>query len=791
MSSFRPAFNLGRSVLSRQAHRSMKVRKVACHLIPVTTQFPVGRFFSSTDGKSASESSSSTGGKVASESSSSTDAKVASESSSSTDEKVAPESSMGTNAQSMEFKAETRRLLDIVTNSLYTDKEVFLRELVSNASDALEKLRHVQTIGKDVTIDPDLKLEILITADEEKGTLTITDTGIGMTSEELVSNLGTIARSGSKAFMNQITKQAKEGDADGASSGIIGQFGVGFYSAFMVGEKVEVRTRSAYDSNKGEGPKLWTSTGTGSYEVADLQGDEQERGSSIVIHLKPDFKDFSDKDRVEGILKKYSNFVSFPILLNEELVNTMDAVWAQDPREVKKEKYTAFYRFIANAIDSPLDTIHFRADAPIDVKALFYIPSFHSEKYGMDRMEPGVSLYSRKVLIASKSPDILPDWMRFIKGVVDSEDLPLSISREKAQDTKLITKLRKVLTRKFISHLTKMAKKEPIKYIDEFYKEFGFFLKEGICQDYEFQDPISKLLYFETSKGMRGEMISLDDYISRCKPDQKDIYYLHTPTRDMSLQSPYMEAFEKTDREVILVFSAIDDFVMANLGKYEGRKLVSAEKADIDLPDEEDEKEKDKEDSPEGLSEEEATKFCSWFQVTLTDKVSSCKTTTRLGSSPAIVTDSESGAMRRMMRLVDTTDGGRSGMALPKQQVELNPKHPIIIGINSIKEREPTLAKVLIEQIFDNCLLAAGVMDDGRSMLPRLNDILLTVVKEAKGSESVASDKVSNLQEDKKEAKESESVASDKVSDLQGETGQEKEEEKEDERGDTESGKKS
>jgi len=417
---------------------------------------------------------------------------------------------------------------------------------------------------------------------------------------------------------------------------------------------------------------------------------------------------------------------------------------AKDPTDVDEETYTSFYRFIANAIDEPLDTLHFRADAPLDVKALFYTPSFHSEKYGMGRMEPGVSLYSRKVLIESKSPDILPDWMRFVKGVVDSEDLPLSVSREKAQDSNLIAKLRKVLTRKFISHLAKIAKKDPEKYKDEFYKEYSFFLKEGLCQDFDFKEPLSKILYFETSKTTTGELVSFDEYISRCTPEQNDIYYLHAPTREMALQSPYMEAFDKAGREVILVYNAIDDFVMANLEKYEGRNLISAEKADIDLPDGGDEE--NKEVSAEGLSEEEATKFCAWFESTLDDKVTKCKTTTRLGSSPAIVTDNESGAMRRMMRLVDTTDGGRDGLKLPKQQVEINPKHPVINGINSIRETEPTLAKVLSEQVFDNCLLAAGLMDDGRAMLPRLNDILLTVVKDAKRIKGLPDNDASTLE---------------------------------------------
>jgi TNF receptor-associated protein 1 len=657
--------------------------------------------------------------------------------------------------QSMDFQAETRQLLDIVTNSLYTDKEVFLRELVSNASDALEKLRHVQSTGQavlsspvfaddddddddDETKDEGLPLEIIISADSEKGTLTITDTGIGLTKEEMIENLGTIARSGSKSFLNQLKQSGEQGSAYDASRGIIGKFGVGFYSAFMVGEKVEVRSRSAYESNAALKPAVWSSDGAGTFHVADLEDDAHERGTSIVIHLKEEFAEFADRDRVELILKKYSNFVNFPIWLNGDIVNVMEAVWAKDPKDVDDETYSAFYKFIANAFDEPIDKIHFRADAPIDVKALFYIPSFHSEKYGMDRMTPGVSLYSRKVLIESKSPDIVPDWMRFVKGVVDSEDLPLSVSREKAQDSALIEKLRKVLTRKFISHLTKMCQKDPIKYKMEFYKEFGFFLKEGICRDFEFQDSLAKILFYETSKGMRGDLMSFDEYIARCKPEQKEIYYLHAPNRDMAVQSPYLEAFEKAGIEVIFVFTAVDEFVMANLEQYEGRKIVGADKADIKLPtsatDDEDDNDKDSSENPNDLSETEIVDFCAWFRVTLGDRVKECKPTTRLGNSPAVVTDAESGAMRRMMRMVDTTEGGRAGIPLQKQIVEVNMKHPIIVGIHKIREKEPTLALVLAEQVFDNCLIAAGLMDDGRSMLPRLNDLLTTVIKDAQAA---------------------------------------------------------
>jgi TNF receptor-associated protein 1 len=357
----------------------------------------------------------------------------------------------------------------------------------------------------------------------------------------------------------------------------------------------------------------------------------------------------------------------------------------------------------------------------------------------MGRMEPSVSLYSRKVLIEAKSPHILPEWMRFIKGVVDSEDLPLSVSREKAQDSAVVAKLRKALTRKFINHMSTMARKNPDRYKDEFYKEFGFFLKEGVCQDFESQEALSKLLYYETSKTMNGEISSLEEYVSRCTPEQKDIYYLCAPSRELAIQSPYLEAFEKSGKEVIFVYTAIDDFVMANLEKFQGRKLISAEKGGIDLGEDNDLDDSEENETVDGegkaikrLNQKEADEFCAWFQVTLNDKVSSCKVTNRLASSPAVVTDNESGAMRKMMQLVDTQDGGMEAMQLPKQQVEINPKHPMIAGLYAIREKEPDLAKVLAEQIFDNCLIAAGLLDDGRSMLGRLNDILLCVVNDAK-----------------------------------------------------------
>ena len=656
---------------------------------------------------------------------------------------VKPSASKIPPGEKMEFKAETRQLLDIVTNSLYTDKEVFLRELVSNASDSLEKLRHLQATNQVPAGNSDIPLEIRIDMDEVLSSVTILDTGIGMTKDEMISNLGTIARSGSKAFVQQMG-QSDGGEVDSSTPGsIIGKFGVGFYSSFMVGQRVEVRSKSVMTPN--EPAKVWSSDGTGSYEVAELpEGIRQDRGSSIVIYLKEDNWDFCNEKKLEEILKKYSNFVNFPIYLNGKIVNTVKALWAQDPKEIPAEEYSSFYKYIANATDEPLETYHFRADAPIDIKALLFIPLKHKEKLGMERLEPGVSLYSRKILIEAKSDKILPDWLRFVKGVVDSEDLPLSISREKPQDSALVQKLRKTLTRKIVTHIARMAVKENDKYMVGFYPEYSYFIKEGICQDAEAQNQLAKLLRYETSRAQEknvtdSEMVSLDEYIARMRPEQSDIYFLIAPSRAAALNSPYLEAFENAGVEVLLLYTAMDEYVMMNLETYEGKKFVSADKGNIDFnrlaKTKPDGTEAKKDDSAETiykahreLSKEEQLDFCAWFRKTLDKKVASISCTNRLTTTPAIITDSQSGAMRRMMRMVDTGDGTKESLPLPKQQIQVNPKHPVIVGLFDIIETQPALATVLAEQIFDNCLVAAGLLDDSRTMIPRINDILVCVV---------------------------------------------------------------
>jgi len=632
-----------------------------------------------------------------------------------------------------EFQAETRKLLDIVTHSIYTDKEVFLRELISNASDALEKRRYQQTMGK--VVGDGSPLVIKITTDRVNKTLTISDSGVGMNRDDLKSNLGTIARSGSKAFVEQVNQGGEAGSGDG----IIGQFGVGFYSAFMVSDTVTfTSTPARIEGENDPETTSWSSDGSGQYTLEPAEAPAGQ-GSSIVMNLKDSCSEFCEPDRIKAIINKYSNFVSFPIELDGEAVNTVSAIWLQDKKEITEEQYDEFYRFIANAFDKPSYTLHFRTDAPLDMKVLLFFPSFHMEKFGMQRMEPGVNLYSRKVLIENKPKDLLPDWLRFVKGVVDSEDLPLSLSREKPQDTGLLKRIKDVLTRKIIRYLGEQAKNDPAKW-KEFYTEHNYFLKEGICQDYQFQDQIAKLLMFESSKSPDTELCTFDDYSSRCPPEQKEIYYLVAPSREAALASPYMETFRKHDKEVLLLFTTIDEFVMSNLKTYNGRKLVSAETSAVNLADDDDEEGADKDGKDDSttkkLSTHDADLLCGWLKESLGPmRVREVKMTNRLSDSPAIITDHESGALRRMMQMVDQANSGKSS-GLPPQVLEINPKHPIILGLAAAQARgdEPSLGamKLVSEQVLDNALVAAGLLDDPRSMLPRLYEILNVALKESK-----------------------------------------------------------
>ncbi len=607
------------------------------------------------------------------------------------------------------FQAEVTQLLDIVVHSLYTNKEIFVRELVSNASDALEKLRHVQLVEKEI-FDDKLELEINLTTDEMAGTITFQDFGVGMNRAELVENLGTIAHSGSKAFLQAL----KEGPE--STSELIGQFGVGFYSAFMVAEEVKVYTRSW----QKEGEHLvWTSDGTGNYQIETVEG--QRRGCKVVMRLKEEEKDFSKEAAVKDILTRYSSFVQFPINLNGERVNKIQALWLRNKNEIKEEEYTEFYKFQANAFDEPSTRMHFSADAPLAINALLFVPKTNMEKMGFMRLEPGVSLYCRKVLIDAKPEGLLPEWLRFLRGVVDSADLPLNISRETMQDSALVQKLNKLLTRRFLKHLEGIAKKNPDHYL-EIYKAQGIFLKEGITSDFSHREQLGKLLRYETSHRGEKEFTSLADYVEGMKEGQKEIYYYFAPNRETIEAGPYLEAFKASNLEVLFLYEPIDEFVMSHLNEYDGKPLVSADQAEVQIEN----LSQDQSDA-EPLTRDEETQLCEWIKKQLEDRVDKVTGSKRLVDSPAIVLNADkmiSPTMRRMMKAMQQDVADQ-----PKVNLEIHLSHPLVKNLFTIYEKEGELAGQVVEQIYDTALVAAGYNEDPRGMVNRIYNLLEQVTR--------------------------------------------------------------
>ncbi|KAJ2593632.1 hypothetical protein H4R99_006036 [Coemansia sp. RSA 1722] len=623
-------------------------------------------------------------------------------------------------AEKHEFKAETKKLLHIVAHSLYSQREVFVRELISNSSDALEKLRHLQATSQDVGAEN--PLGISITVDADKKTITFSDSGVGMTAEELKENLGTIARSGSKAY---IEKMNDSEDTKDMANTIVGQFGVGFYSAFMVGDKITVYTRSATPGSEGY---CWESDGLGSYTLQKSDG--VDVGTKIVISVKEDASEFLDKSKLEAIIKKYSNFVGFPIALNGEKVNTVDALWTKDKNSISDEDHTNFYRFVSHAWDEPAYHLVYKADGPLSIRSILYVPTKNPEALGFDRIKPGVSLYSRKVLIMPNAENLLPEWLRFIQGVVDSEDLPLNLSRELLQNGPIIMRLRSIITSRIIKWLQEESRKDPAKY-KEFFKTFGIFIKEGVCQDTDNQAEIAKLLRFESPANDAGELISLSEYVEQMPSDQEHIYYLCTPSRQFGLESPYYEPFKKHGTNVLFLHHTLDEFVMGRLSNFEGKRLVSIDSKDVDQVlkkwNDADQAESTSDADVAVLTTEQANELTAWMLSVFGMHVKEVKVSERYMSYPAIVTDFDSPAVRRMMKMM----AGDSKQSVPMSpcNVEINIRDPVIKGLYSLKTENEELARKITQQLFDNALIAAGIMDDPRTMIKRLNEILAQTVK--------------------------------------------------------------
>lgn len=541
-----------------------------------------------------------------------------------------------------------------------------MRELISNASDALEKFRYTALTNTEESqlAAKDRPLEIRITTDKPQMQLTIQDTGIGMTREELISNLGTIARSGSKSFLEQLKQNS---DTAEASSNIIGQFGVGFYSAFIVAQRVEVFTRAATPNAPG---LRWSTDGSGMYEIEEAEN--VEHGTKIVLHLKTDCREYADEDRIRAVIKKYSNFVGSPIILNNKQANEIKPLWLMEPQSITKEQHQDFYRFISNSFDSPRFTLHYNADVPLSIHALLYFPEGKPGLFEMSRDgTTGVALYTRKVLIQSKTEHLLPKWLRFIKGVVDSEDIPLNLSRELLQNSSLIRKLSSVISSRVIRFLQERAKKQPEEY-EAFYRDYGLFLKEGIVtsSDTSEKEEIAKLLRFESSQSQTGR-ISLDDYYSTVSTEQKDIYYLAAPNRVLAESSPYYESLKKRNELVLFCYEPYDELVLMQLGQFKGKKLVSVEK---EMRNDSRDPAKVQDFGEGAMIGTELDSLIPWLQEQLKGQVTKVKATSRLDTHPCVITVEEMAAARHFIRTQSHQLPEENRFALLQPELEINPK---------------------------------------------------------------------------------------------------------------------
>lgn len=620
-------------------------------------------------------------------------------------------------ATTHEFQAETKKLLDIVINSLYTERDVFIRELISNGADALEKYRHESlTRDQEDLFDSHVPLEISIDLDEENKELTITDTGIGMTGEELVANLGTIAHSGSNSFLADLAEAARK------DVSLIGQFGVGFYSAFMAGSKVRVQSRS-WDGTEGH---EWVSDGTGSFEISECPG--LHRGTKIIISLKEGCEDYAKKWKVESIIKQYSSFVPFPIKLEGDTVNTVQALWARNKSEISDDEYLEFYKFIANAADDPLYRLHFSTDAPLSINSLLFVPKENFEIMGFGRVSPGVNLYCQRILIDQHSESILPEWLRFLKGVVDSEDLPLNISRQALQDNALVAKIRRVLTKRFLKFLAEEAKKDEESYL-KFWETFGIYLKEGVASDFEYRTELGKLLRFESSKSKESTPVGLDEYLLRMSPDQEEIYYINGSSRAAIEAGPYVEMFRKKDIEIIYTTEPIDDFVLSHLAEYEGKKFVSADRADLSLEDKSESTEEGQEKSAQQLDDKKSEELISWLKKTLNDKVADVSKSSRLVESPAMIVNPD-GYMTSSMERVMAAGRMEKGLTgeISKKNLEINTANTLICRLAELIDSDEMFAAEVALQIYDNAMIQAGLSVDPQEMVERNYRILQKAV---------------------------------------------------------------
>jgi len=608
---------------------------------------------------------------------------------------------MASGAQSQEFtfQAEISQLLHLLAHSLYQSKEIAVRELVSNASDALDKMRYVSLT--DESQRDEAPLEIVLEGRKEDRELVIRDNGIGMTHDELVTNLGTIAHSGSLEFLKQAATQKK------ADLSLIGQFGVGFYSAFMLADRVRVRTRSYKESQGWE----WESTGTGKFQVSPAEG--LPRGTEIILHLKEDAAEFTEDFRLREIVRRYSSFVPHPIRIGDEVVNEQKPIWVEPKSQVTDEQYKQFYQHLTHHTgEEPLWHLHLAADSPIQFRSILYCPPSNIELLGFGRLEHGVSLCAKRVLVQPDCRDLLPDYLRFLHGVVDSEDLPLNVSRETLQDNSVIRRIRGVLVKGVLDKLAQLAD-QPEGVYPEFHRQFGRILREGIPSDPPNRERIAKLLRFPTSDAAAGELTSLDDYIKRANPDQKQIYYLGGPSLASIQTSPALEIFRRRGIEVLYLNDPIDEFVMSTLGTYGGKSLTSIDSADVEIPDAPEEEKKPEEEAPVGTS-----RVLDLFRASLGDRVKEVRESKRLTDSPCCLVNSDGGMSSQMQRLMKMANQE----FLPTSRIlEINPSAPLIrrLGILSTNSDNEEFIKQCALQLWANALILEGTVPEPEGLVNR------------------------------------------------------------------------
>ena len=629
--------------------------------------------------------------------------------------------------ETLNFQAEVKQLLDIVVHSLYSNKEIFLRELTSNASDAIDKLRFA-SLSDPALYESDPNLAIKISYDKDARTLKVSDNGIGMSRDEAIANLGTIAKSGTREFLSKLSGDQKK-DAH-----MIGQFGVGFYSSFIVADKVTVTSRRA-GLGKEHGVQ-WESKGDGSYTVNNIE--KTDRGTDVTLHLKEDAEEYLSDLRLHTIITKYSDHLNLPIMMHKmtddgkpmsewETVNRATALWTLPKSAIKDEEYKSFYKHIAHDFEDPLVWTHHKIEGGnIDYIALLYIPIHAPFDMWQRDTRYGLKLYVQRIFIMDQVEQFLPHYLRFVRGIVDTNALPLNISREILQDHYSIPKLRTALVRHALDLLDKLAKDNPEKY-QAFWKEFGSVLKEGPAEDFANRDRVAKLLRFSSTHENSGEqVVSLDDYIKRMKPNQKKIYYIAADTLAAAKSSPHLEIFKKNDIEVLLLTDRIDEWVVGHLPTYDEKPLQSAAKGDLALdelqPESEKEQSADKKKDEKNQQEFEA--LLKQMQIILADKVKEVKLSHRLTESPACLVRDQNALGPQMERLLKAAG---QQVAEVKPILELNPDHAIIRTLAT--DLSPERLEEWTQILFEQALLAEGsTLQDPASFVQRMNKLWMEIV---------------------------------------------------------------